>query len=69
MVREMKNGARIAHAIDSVETVSQYAGSVIGARIAHAIDSVETKTDRLCLAWEARVLRMLSIALKQVECT
>jgi len=56
-------GARIAHAIDSVETFLLVTDILVQARIAHAIDSVETDIAPLLVEC-GRVLRMLLIALK-----
>ena len=60
--------ARIAHAINSVETLWNSAKYLMaGARIAHAINSVETSDEVCHNDLLRRVLRMLLIALKP-EC-
>ena len=56
--------ARIAHAINSVETGKKVKDRVGSARIAHAINSVETVTAVAPSGSRGRVLRMLLIALK-----
>ena len=57
--------ARIAHAINSVETLSCHEEVNPQARIAHAINSVETNALQMNFIFMMRVLRMLLIALKQ----
>ena len=60
------NFARIAHAINSVETHVSPMGRPQQARIAHAINSVETHGDDVWGNNVKRVLRMLLIALKHL---
>ena len=60
----LKVQARIAHAINSVETATYRRSASANARIAHAINSVETNGTVNIFCHDERVLRMLLIALK-----